>query len=168
MHSIPLAGNRVCLVVIVKQLRLTFFLISLGNSSRASQPHNIKVSKFCRSQMESGNFLTFVFPNKLRYLKCFKVPIKLDNVSNFEYLKFNKCRCLNLKMHVSTKDSSLILIPRLSSLSEFLNEKLIVCMLLLNLCKRVIVASTLNLWSKIEMCLAFSNLLVLLVSSIKQ
>ena len=151
MHSIPLAGKRVCLVIISKHLRLTIFLISLGNSSRFTHSNNIEVSKLCRSQMESGNFLIFQFPRKLRYLKCFNVPIELDNISNFEYFKFSKRRCLNLKMHVSTKDL-LILITGPSSPSQLLNEKLIVCMLLLNLCRRVVTASTLNLWSKIETC----------------
>ncbi|KAM3738936.1 hypothetical protein ACB098_09G167200 [Castanea mollissima] len=142
MHSIPLAGKHICFVVITKNLRLTIFLISLGNSSRSSHSFNIKVSKFCRSQMESGNFFIFLFPYKLRYLKCFKVLIELHNVSNVEFLRFSNRRCLNLEMHVSTKDSLILIEPKPPLPS---NEKLIVRMLLLNLCKKVIVASTPNL-----------------------
>ena len=104
MHSIPLAGKRVCLVVISKRLRLTIFLISLGNSSRSSQSNNIKVSKFCKSQMESGNSLIFLFLRKLRYLKCFKVPIELDNISNFETrLERNFVHSVGRYMHLSCR-----------------------------------------------------------------
>ena len=128
MHSIPSVGKHICFVVISKYHRLTIFLISLGNSSIFSHPNNTKVSKFCRSQMESGNFFIFLFPRKLRYLKCFKVLIKLDNVSNIEFLKFSNRRCLNLEMHVSTKDP---LISIESNWPRSSNEKLIVRMLLL-------------------------------------
>ena len=109
MHSIPLAGKRVCFVVISNYLMLTIFLISLGNSSISSHPNYIKVFKFCWAQMESSNFFILLFPCKLRYLKCFKVLIELDNVSNVEYRKFRNRRCLNLEMHVSTKDSLIVI-----------------------------------------------------------
>ena len=139
MHSIPLAGKHIYFVVISNYLMLTIFLISLGNSSISSHPNYIKVSKFCWAQMESSNFFILLFPCKLRYLKCFKVLIELDNISNVEYHKFRNRRCLNLEMHVSTK-ASLILIK--SNWPQSPNEKLIVRMLLVNLCKKVIVAST--------------------------
>ena len=101
---ILLAGTCICLVVISKHLRLTIFLISLGNFSKSSHSHNIKASKFCRSQMESGNFLIFLFPRKLRYLKCFNVPIELDNVSNFETnLERNFVHSVGRYMHLSCR-----------------------------------------------------------------
>ena len=117
--------------------------------------------------MELGNLLIFLFPRKLRYLKCFKELIKLGKASNLENFKSSSRKYLNLEMHVST-NNLLILIKSCSSCTPSLHEKIIYCKLLLSLFEKGPTTSTPKLWSKIYTCLAFSKLLVPLIFSIKQ
>ena len=104
-HSIPLFGKYFCFVDTNRTLILIIFLISLGNSSSFSHRVSTKVSKFCKSQMELGNFLISLLPPKLRYLKCFKALMELGNTSKHENTKSSNLRYLNLDMHISTKSS---------------------------------------------------------------
>ena len=55
--------------------------------------------------MELGSFLRFQLQDRMRYLKCFRVPTELDNTSKDESLKSSTRKYLNLEMHASTKDN---------------------------------------------------------------
>ena len=79
-------------------------LVPLGNHSRLMQFSSSKVCKLCSLQMESGSCLILRIFDRSRYLKCFKVSIKLGNTSNDDSLKSSTRKYLNFEMHVSSKD----------------------------------------------------------------
>ena len=74
-HPIIFSGRRFCLVVILSFLRLIRYRNSLGISSSSLHPSNIRVSNFCNLQMDFVSFFILRFPSRLRYLRCFKLPI---------------------------------------------------------------------------------------------
>ena len=91
----PFSGRFACDVVTISVLRLTNFLTSFGNSSSFSHSSRTRVCRFCNLKTESGSFLIFLFPLRLRYRKCLRLPNELGNTLKDKSVLSKSCRYLN-------------------------------------------------------------------------
>ena len=103
MHRIH-SCQFLCLDIILKCLKPITFPMSLDNSSSLEQSLSIKVFKWYNLQRELGGFLTLLCMSRLKYLRCFRLPMELGNASNLDSINPNTCSHLNLKMHPQTND----------------------------------------------------------------